>query len=882
MLNIVLGDSMLNVFRDHNFDSCAVCVCSDGQNWVGTIRGPDAVYYLPIDSSQNSSRSGLKALPASSQQQQQFPGGMGTGFMQGQNQAGNSAGQQEEESCRCNCGFSALVNRRLAHQAGLFYEDEVEISGAQSTQDPAQFKLGSLYAFCHSEKDEQQMVLARSRLIDMLIGQGASSALERVTGGKGGGTESKDSDKGDIVSSTIAAVVREATAPTVDILPVALMELLREQCLLLHHSSNPMYRAEQLQAAVRKPSILHALELADSCDTARNALNLALYTNTPPVPGPLTSPMHPQQGPPPPYQQQQWNSNGPPTPNPYSHMPFNPNMGPGGGGFQPGSGPGGFPGGNPNMHHPMSPALHSPTMSVRGRPATPSSAMGMGNMGMSGIGMGMASPTGMGMQMQRPPSTSSASSSSNASHPPPPAGPIVHYWPFLHVQGPGSSYDIIRVMRTLQPLLQDSIQKKRAASLWRAPFAVQGPLTWRQFHRMAVRGTEDRCEPQPIPSIVAGFDRDWVAIAPLAIPHWDRLLLEPYSRARDVAYIVVAPDVDYVLQRTKHFFRELSSTYEMCRFGRHVPVTKGLRDGILRVGKNAATKLANDSIDDWFTNIGDSPVATLLRLYAKVCRYHLAPTLVNLPMDRTLLDPPAPPSRPPTALGPVASPMAPPSTTPLHSTGDFPNPAMGPPNPTVSNMPHSNPAFGNHPSSTHPSSVPSLSADGSGKPTSPKTESTDGSGDGSSLGGAHPSCLSDAADDENAEPPSIVVYIVDPFSFASDSLELGRLATLGLLRCYHQMLSLLSESTQLNVSLQLVTVDSIMQLGKDFNGAHHTDSLRSLALNVFSQCKKFPAQPSNVKSLTGFGPAAASDSFLKAKDVSIFFFYHFSFLQLLF
>ena len=43
-------------------------------------------------------------------------------------------------------------------------------------------------------------------------------------------------------------------------------------------------------------------------------------------------------------------------------------------------------------------------------------------------------------------------------------------------------------MRTLQPMLQDSIQKKRAAPLWRAPFAVQGPLTWRQFHRMAVRG----------------------------------------------------------------------------------------------------------------------------------------------------------------------------------------------------------------------------------------------------------------------------------------------------------------------------------------------------------------------------------------------------------
>jgi hypothetical protein len=66
--------------------------------------------------------------------------------------------------------------------------------------------------------------------------------------------------------------------------------------------------------------------------------------------------------------------------------------------------------------------------------------------------------------------------------------PIVHYWPFLHVAGPDASQDIVRLMLTRQPFLQESIQKKRAAPLWGAPFAVHGPLTWRQFHRMAVRG----------------------------------------------------------------------------------------------------------------------------------------------------------------------------------------------------------------------------------------------------------------------------------------------------------------------------------------------------------------------------------------------------------
>lgn len=35
----------------------------------------------------------------------------------------------EDDSTRCTCGFSAVVNRRLSHRAGLFYEDELEITG---------------------------------------------------------------------------------------------------------------------------------------------------------------------------------------------------------------------------------------------------------------------------------------------------------------------------------------------------------------------------------------------------------------------------------------------------------------------------------------------------------------------------------------------------------------------------------------------------------------------------------------------------------------------------------------------------------------------------------------------------------------------------------
>ena len=76
-------------------------------------------------------------------------------------------------------------------------------------------------------------------------------------------------------------------------------------------------------------------------------------------------------------------------------------------------------------------------------------------------------------------------------------------------------------------------------------------------------GTEDRCEPQPIPPVVVGQDKDWLSLAPYSLHYWEKLLLEPYSYCRDVAYIVVAPDNDFVLQKVRTFFKELSSSYEV-------------------------------------------------------------------------------------------------------------------------------------------------------------------------------------------------------------------------------------------------------------------------------------------------------------------------------
>lgn len=48
---------------------------------------------------------------------------------------------------------------------------------------------------------------------------------------------------------------------------------------------------------------------------------------------------------------------------------------------------------------------------------------------------------------------------------------------------------MVRMLLSLQPFLQDAIQKKRTGRTWDNIQHVQGPLTWQQFHKMAGRGS---------------------------------------------------------------------------------------------------------------------------------------------------------------------------------------------------------------------------------------------------------------------------------------------------------------------------------------------------------------------------------------------------------
>ena len=48
-----------------------------------------------------------------------------------------------------------------------------------------------------------------------------------------------------------------------------------------------------------------------------------------------------------------------------------------------------------------------------------------------------------------------------------------------------------------------------------------------------------------VPALLVGsVEKEWLTVSPYAIKFWDKLNLEPYSRQKNVAYLVLVPDFD--------------------------------------------------------------------------------------------------------------------------------------------------------------------------------------------------------------------------------------------------------------------------------------------------------------------------------------------------
>ncbi len=138
-----------------------------------------------------------------------------------------------------------------------------------------------------------------------------------------------------------------------------------------------------------------------------------------------------------------------------------------------------------------------------------------------------------------------------------------------------------------------------------------------------------------------------------------------------------------------------------------------------------------------------------------------------------------------------------------------------------------------------------------------------GSGGGSGGGGAG----GDSGEDgDGSDPPAVVIYLVDPFSFGIDNCDLMRLSTLALLRCFQQIVPGLPENLRHNIFLQTVSLESVLELSESPARETAPQALRGLAFSVYSQAQRPFLYGRDCKTLTGFGPASNAERFFRDND----------------
>ncbi|KAK2974453.1 hypothetical protein RJ640_013195 [Escallonia rubra] len=79
----------------------------------------------------------------------------------------------------------------------------------------------------------------------------------------------------------------------------------------------------------------------------------------------------------------------------------------------------------------------------------------------------------------------------------------------------------------------------------------------------------------PFPSILVGYQDDWLKTSASSLQLWEKAPFEPYAMQKHMAYYVVCPDIDPLTTAATDFFHQLGTVYETCKLGTHSPQSSG-------------------------------------------------------------------------------------------------------------------------------------------------------------------------------------------------------------------------------------------------------------------------------------------------------------------
>eukprot|EP01117_Protostelium_nocturnum_P014373 TRINITY_DN5469_c0_g2_i1.p1 TRINITY_DN5469_c0_g2~~TRINITY_DN5469_c0_g2_i1.p1 ORF type:complete len:1433 (-),score=437.82 TRINITY_DN5469_c0_g2_i1:35-4333(-) len=131
------------------------------------------------------------------------------------------------------------------------------------------------------------------------------------------------------------------------------------------------------------------------------------------------------------------------------------------------------------------------------------------------------------------------------------------------------------VAPTLQPLLEVAFSNGNVHKIERVqPLGLLKFCSLDSTHSEPLLlsvGEEDYAETLNVPNFIVGYQDEWISVQPNILNVWEKSRIEPYSQRKSVQYHVLAPNNPSIIHHFNTFFKELTSMYEICNFGKHQP-----------------------------------------------------------------------------------------------------------------------------------------------------------------------------------------------------------------------------------------------------------------------------------------------------------------------
>ena len=188
------------------------------------------------------------------------------------------------------------------------------------------------------------------------------------------------------------------------------------------------------------------------------------------------------------------------------------------------------------------------------------------------------------------------------------------------------SFSCVELLKELHFQLERALQKPLRKTAWDQP-KIEGPLNFECLQKLSSKHGLQSISPAT--PLVVNFDGDVLTATGKSLKYWQPLSLEPFGRSRQVAYIVIAPETEFVSSHVRKYFRELSSCYESMNLGSHSPITKGIKEGIFRIGQKMVPKWSHIVVDEWFDQT-DVPLMPKMKFIAQFCKSQLVRYLSSL------------------------------------------------------------------------------------------------------------------------------------------------------------------------------------------------------------------------------------------------------------